>query len=225
MTATCSSLSSTAGIPHGRRLPSPLGDRLPSDPFGPVALPLPSLHQVAAVRVQVLLICLRAPLIDAVGGVVADLAPAVLAQRLVAPPLAVANPILRLALGLLRDALQRLPRTRSGGGLPGCSDPSCPVPVSSAGYVCLSAPSPRRRLARPPRTMRCSDSLSTLGLPSFCSGGPPGCARSDSSSASVRLRPPSVSGFPRPWLTSRMPCDAFLASSRRGRSLEGLPRS
>jgi len=56
---------------------------------------------VADVFVQVLLVGLRAHRIDAVGGVLADLAPAVLEPRLVAPPIEVAKPRLLLALGLL----------------------------------------------------------------------------------------------------------------------------
>jgi len=87
--------------PYRSELAVPCGEVVPSDPCGPVALPLQSLHQGADVFVQVLLVGLRAHRIDAVGGVLADLAPAVLEPRLVAPPIEVAKPRLLLALGLL----------------------------------------------------------------------------------------------------------------------------
>src|SRR2546421_12340549 len=63
--------------PYRSQLAVPFGAIVPSDQLGAVALPLQSLHQVADVRVQVLLVCLRAHLIDAVGGVCADVTPAV----------------------------------------------------------------------------------------------------------------------------------------------------
>jgi hypothetical protein len=87
--------------PYRSQLAVPLGDIVPSDQFGPVTLPLESLHQGADVVVQVLLVCLRAHRIDAVGGIFADLTPTVLEQLLVEHPLEMAKPVLLVVLGLL----------------------------------------------------------------------------------------------------------------------------
>jgi hypothetical protein len=83
----------------------------------------------------------------------------------------------------------------------------------------------------PPWTARPSSEYSGLiCLPSgrrppfVCSGGPTCCARSDSSSASFRRRPTSVSGFPRPWLMIRMPCDDFPRVSQSRQEPVGPPK-
>ena len=129
--------------PQRSQLAVLFGDIVPSDPCGSVALPLQSLHQWPDVRFQVLLVRVRAHLIDAVGGLLADITPAVLEQLLIEPPVEVANPILRVAFGLLCYALQ--------GGVPGVSEPSCPVHVSCAGCASMSARCLSRNVAIPAR--------------------------------------------------------------------------
>jgi hypothetical protein len=89
--------------PSGAPLAVPFWAIVPSDQLGPVVLPLQTLHQVADVLLQIPLVCLRAHLIDPVGGVFADVPPALLEQCLVEPPIAV-------AIGPTR----RLPRLGSG---------------------------------------------------------------------------------------------------------------
>jgi hypothetical protein len=176
------------------------GDLGPSDQLGAVALPLQSRPQLPDVRFQVRLVRVRAHRIDAVGGLWADITPAVLEPLLIAHPVEVATPILRVAFGLLCSALP--------GGLPGVSDPSCPVHVSCAGSVCLSAPSPCGRRSRPPSTLGGSDSLEALGCP-LVLGSASLLDRAAAISTPFRLRPPSVSGFPRLWLMIRRPGDRF----------------
>jgi hypothetical protein len=177
-----------------------LGEIVPSDPFGAGALPLPSLHQWPEVRFQGLLVRVRAHLLDAVGGLLAAITPAVLEPRLREPPVEVATPLLRVAFGLLGSALQ--------GGVPGVSDPSCPVHVSCAGSVFRSAPSPGGRRSRPPRTLGGSDSREAMGFPRWL-GSAYRRARAATISTPLRLRPTSVSGFPRLWRMIRMPGDRF----------------
>ena len=83
----------------------------------------------------------------------------------------------------------------------------------------------------PPWTARPSaESSGLICLPSgrrppvVGSGGPPCCARSDSSSASCRLRPPSVSGVPRPWRMIRLPCDDCPRVSQSWQEPGGPPK-
>jgi hypothetical protein len=87
--------------PQRSQLAMLCGDIVPSEPFGSVTLPLQSLHQWPDVLSQVLLVRLRAHLIDAVGGLFAEIPPAVRQQFLVEHPIEVAKPILLVACGLL----------------------------------------------------------------------------------------------------------------------------
>jgi hypothetical protein len=107
--------------PSRALLAVPFGAIVPSDQLGPVALPLQTLHQVADVLVQILLVCLRAHLIDPVGGVFADVLPALLKQCLV-------EPLMAVAIGPTR----RLPRL--GSGLRLCQG----FPVRGSCSVCLA---------------------------------------------------------------------------------------
>jgi hypothetical protein len=87
------------------------------------------------------------------------------------------------------------------------SDPPRPVSVSFAGYVFLSAPSPRERSYRlrvlwadltPWPSLASLLLFGRVGLP-----GPPSvCFRS----STFRVRPISVSGFPLLWLIIRISC-------------------
>jgi hypothetical protein len=105
-----------------------------------------------------------------------------------APPIAVANPIRRVACGRLCETLQ--------GGGPGVADPSCPVHVAGAGSVCLSAPAPGGRLSRPPSPRGGSAALEAVGVP-VALGSAYRRARAAARSTPCRLRPTSVSGVPR----------------------------
>ena len=105
----------------------------------------------------------------------------------------------------------------------GFPDPSCPVHVSCAGSVSLSAPSPCGRLSRPPSTMGGSDSLEAVGFP-FSLGSAYLLAQAAALSTPFRLRPTSVSGFPRPWLMIRMPCDGFARVFSARQELRGPPK-
>ena len=92
VTASWPSLSSTAGIPNGRRWPSPVGMSGLSDECGPVALPLASLPEVATVRVEMARIVLRTDTVHPIGCRLADVPPALLEKRLIEPLLEVAEP-------------------------------------------------------------------------------------------------------------------------------------
>jgi hypothetical protein len=173
-----------------------LGDLGPSDPWGAVARPLPALPQVPEVRFQGRLVRVRAHRIDAVGGLWADLTPAVLEPRRREPPVEVATPIRRGAFGLRCSALP--------GGWPGVAAPSGPVPVACAGAVFLSTPSPCGRRSRPPRTLGGSDSREALGCP-LVRGSASRLARAAALAPPFRRRPPSGSGCPRLWRMSRRP--------------------
>jgi hypothetical protein len=103
--------------------------------------------------------------------------------------------------------------------VPGVSDPAGPVQVACAGSVCLSAPSPCRRLSRPPRPMGGADSREAVGFP-FALGSASRRARAAALSTPCRLRPASGSGVPRLWRMIRLPGARFprLCRSRPGTS-------
>src|SRR5262249_59623212 len=116
------------------------GNVLSSDEFGAVPFLLQALDKVVDVRVQVLLICLGTSVIHPGGGILPDVAPALLQEVLVEHPVEIAEPIALLPCCLLGYSLQ--------GGWHCRSDPSCSGHVSCAGCVFLSAPSPCDRLSR-----------------------------------------------------------------------------
>jgi len=182
--------------PHRSPLAMLGGDRVPSDQVGEVTRPLPARHPWPAVRAPVRRVRWRAHRIAAVGGLVAEITPAVRPPCRVEPPSEVAPPILRVACGLLGSTLP--------GGVPGVSEPSCPVPVACAGAVCLSAPAPCGRRARPPRPLGGSDSLEAVGCPVSLRSASRR-ARAAARSTPLRLRPTSGSGVPRLWRLSRLP--------------------
>jgi hypothetical protein len=118
----------------------PLGNRVSSDECGAVPLLLQALPEVVDVRVQVLLLGLGTHLVPSGGGILPDVAPALLQELLVEHSVEVAESIARLTCRLLCSSLQ--------GGWPWGSDPSRSGHVSYAGSVFLSAPSPCERLSR-----------------------------------------------------------------------------
>ena len=67
------------GNPQGTLRAIPLRNILPSDEFGAVPLLLQALHEVVDVFVQVLLVFLGTHLIHSSGGILSDVAPALLA--------------------------------------------------------------------------------------------------------------------------------------------------
>jgi hypothetical protein len=94
------------GYPERAAVPVAFRDIVPLDAFGAVALPLQSLDQVVNVLRAMLLVRLRADVIDARRRILADVAPALAALRLLEQLVAVARPGRRLLLGLLRSPLQ-----------------------------------------------------------------------------------------------------------------------
>src|SRR5262249_60104444 len=99
-----------------------------------------ALVQGVDVRFQLLLIGLGTYLLHPCGGILQDVAPALLQEVLVEHPVEIAEPIALLPCCLLGYSLQ--------GGWHCRSDPSCSGHVSCAGCVFLSAPSPCDRLSR-----------------------------------------------------------------------------
>jgi hypothetical protein len=81
-------------------------DVVPLDEFGSVALPLESLHEVANVLLQLLLVRVRADVIHAVRRRLPDVLPTLAEIRLIEQLIEVAKPMLRLRSGLLRYPLQ-----------------------------------------------------------------------------------------------------------------------
>src|SRR5262249_13542235 len=84
----------------------PFGHILASDEFGAVPLLLQALHEVVDVLVPGLLIGVGTHLIHPGGGILAEVAPALLQERLVEHPREVAEPIALLTFCLLRSSLQ-----------------------------------------------------------------------------------------------------------------------
>jgi len=104
------------------------------------------------------------------------------------------------------------------------SDPSRPVNVSFAGYVSLSAPSPCDRLSR----LRVLWADLTPWQPSallVAVGVAYLVHLPHAASTTFRVRPTSVSGFPRSWLNIRIPCASFPRTFRCPRNYQGLPSS
>jgi hypothetical protein len=81
-------------------------DVLPLDDFGSVRLPLESRYEVVHGLVERALIVLHTDAVHPEGCLLADIPPALVETRLVAPLIAVAEPMLGLLLGLLRDPRQ-----------------------------------------------------------------------------------------------------------------------
>jgi uncharacterized protein YjeT (DUF2065 family) len=92
--------------PQRAQLAFPFGDVLPSNEFGSVSLLLESLHQVVDVLIEVLFIVLGAHAVYAVGGILANVAPALAEKILVEQLVQIAEPMLRFGLGLVRYSLQ-----------------------------------------------------------------------------------------------------------------------
>ena len=105
-----------------------------SNQSGPVALPLQSLHQIPDVVDQILPVFLRADSIHAVGGLLANVAPAFQQKILVDQPIEVEKPV-----SFFSFAFFAIPSSEVGIA---CSSPSSPDNVSFASYVFLSAPFP-----------------------------------------------------------------------------------
>lgn len=82
-----------------------LRELLPPDACGLVQLPLASRYEVVYVLVAMALIVLRPPAVHPSGGLRAEVPPALVATRRVAPLRAGAEPLLGERLGLLRSPL------------------------------------------------------------------------------------------------------------------------
>jgi hypothetical protein len=98
----------------------PFGNIVSSDEFGTGPLLLQALHEAVEVLVQVLLIGLGTPLIHPGGGILPDVAPALLQEVLVEPPLAGAEPISLVTWVWLFFDDVHLMISRCGAGLERC---------------------------------------------------------------------------------------------------------
>jgi hypothetical protein len=83
----------SGGNPQGTLRAIPFRNIRASDELGAVPLLLQALHEVVDVFVQVLLVFLGTHLIHASGGILSDVAPALLQEVLIEPPVEVAEPI------------------------------------------------------------------------------------------------------------------------------------
>ncbi len=125
--------------PRTRR-PIPWGHRVSADECGAGPLLLQAFYEAVDGLVQGRCLCLGTPLVPPSGGLLPDVAPALLQAGLVEPPRAGAEPLALWPCRLLRSAPQ--------GGWHGVSAPARSGHVAWAGSVCRSAPSPCARLSR-----------------------------------------------------------------------------
>ena len=145
------------GNPQGTQRAIPLRNILASDAFGAVPLLLQALHEVVDVFVPVLLVFLGTHLIHSSGGILSDVAPALLQEVLIAHPGEVAEPISLLTCCLLGYALQ--------GGWHCGSDPACSGNVFLCRLRIPVRPFPVGTALPSQSTMSGSDPLVVLGSP------------------------------------------------------------